>query len=348
MKKKLFYWLPLMLTAAMVMTTFAACGGDDDNDKGGSGGNGGGSDPVVTIDKFVPGYLNDGAGNKDLPEGTRLAGVGDEFKFYYDQAGNLSEVNAQGTYFDFSTKGITVQYEDEGSGTWTISFNNDGYVSKVTMKDDEGSTTINMNYNSNHQLANGTNTYSYTWDGGKEEGVSKLTFTYEGSVLKTATWQDTWTEVSDGKSNKYTATHTASFRGNENSNPYGQWTPNLLETALDAEESMAALGYAGCLGRASSAMTASIEVVDVAPDESWDDYKYTGTYDCSYEYNSHGALAMADGMGYSYGTFTASVKSVAETVKNVRETVKKQKTHRRMMMHCRARHAHGQQNAVKE
>ena len=148
---KLFRLIPFLAVALAIGMTFTAC--DKDDDEGGSGSG-----------KNTAGALDDRHGNSDLPDGYRISSVGD-FRFYYEN-GKLSQIYADGSYIDFSTKGITI--EDE-YGVMKVSFNGNGLVSKISYTSGGGSNnwssseSISFSYNSNNQISS----YSGSW---KESG----------------------------------------------------------------------------------------------------------------------------------------------------------------------------------
>ncbi|MBR0432582.1 MAG: hypothetical protein IJK15_02625 [Bacteroidaceae bacterium] len=293
--KKYFLMLAVALATGMV---FTSCG--DDDDEGGGGGSFSG--------KSTAGQLDDGRGNHELPEGYRISSVGSDFRYYYDERGNLEQIYADGDYYDFSQKGMTLEADGY---TVKLSFNSNGFLSKVTgsgIEEYDGielklTENYSISYNSNKQISSITGSAKET---GKYEGKTysmtgngSINYTYSGKVLKKVVWKST-ESGSDGKSSE-TYTYTFDYN-NEYENVYGQWTHYLLYCVLESDI-FEALAYCGCLGRASSILPDVVyeEQYEVEDGETYED---SDTYKCSYSFNTYGALRRADGRDYTYKTIT--------------------------------------------
>jgi len=301
--KKYFLMLAVALATGMM---FTSCGDDEDE---------GGSTPSGTSSKL--GYLDDGQGNSQLPAGYAVKTV-NGYGFYYDEDGNLSQISDDGDYINFSTKGISVT-DDEG--TMKLSFNGKGFISKAssTYSYTEDGTTIkgteeySFSYNSNNQITSIKGSLKNSIAGNGSEisvkGEGTATYTYNGTKLqKVATnTKESGMGVSYTESSTYTFDYSSGYP-----NIYGQWTPNLLN-ASPGGDIFEALAYVGCFGRASSILPDVIYeeyVEDIYGEEDTD----KDSYNCSYSYNSYGALTKADGCSYTYTTGGSSPSKAPRVV----------------------------------
>ncbi|MBP3829098.1 MAG: hypothetical protein ILA06_02170 [Bacteroidaceae bacterium] len=293
--KKYFLMLAVALATGMV---FTSCG--DDDDEGGGGGSFSG--------KSTAGQLDDGRGNHELPEGYRISSVGSDFRYYYDERGNLEQIYADGDYFDFSQKGMTLE---EDGYTLKLSFNGNGFLSKITgsgIDEYDGielklTENFSISYNSNKQISSITGSAKET---GKYEGKTysdtsegSINFTYSGKVLKKVVWKSSYSGTEGRGSETYTYTFDYN---NEYENIYGQWT-HYLAYCIPESDIFEALAYCGCLGRASSILPDVIyeEQYDVEDGETYED---SDTYKCTYSFNAYGALRKANNDEYTYKTIT--------------------------------------------
>lgn len=293
--KKYFLMLAVALATGM---TFTSCGDDDEEDGGGGSFSG----------KSTAGQLDDGRGNHELPEGYRLASVGNDFRYYYDEQGYLESFYADGDTYDFSTKGIS--FSDEGV-EMKATFNGNGFISKVSGSYDyvydgakmSASESGTVSYNSNKQVTSITGSYkeSGSYEGKKYSETENVTinFTYSGKVLKKVVWKNNYS----GTEGKGSETYTYTFDyNNEYENPYGQWT-HYLTYCLPESDFFEALAYVGCFGRATSILPDVIyeEQYEIEDGETYED---EDTHNCSYSFNAYGAIRSADGRTYTYKTIT--------------------------------------------
>lgn len=299
--KKYFLMLAVALATGMM---FTSCSSDDDEDGGGSG-------------KSSAGQLDDGRGNHELPEGYRLASVGNDFRYYYDEQGYLESFYADGDTYDFSTKGIS--FSDEGV-EMKATFNGNGFISKLSGSYEttydgakmSATESGSVSYNSNKQITSITGSYKETgsYEGQKyseTENIS-INFSYSGKRLSKVVWKTNYSSPYGKGSETYTYTFEYN---NEYENPYGQWT-HYLTYCLPESDFFEALAYVGCFGRATAVLPDVIyeEEEDVDEDGTSTD---KDTYHCSYTFNTYGALRKADGYEYKYTTVTPDDNHVKAT-----------------------------------
>lgn len=196
---------------------------------------------------------------------------------------NPNQIKTAGTNFD---------------GNYTFSTNADGCITNwagtYTDEGDPGSEEATYEYDSDGHVVKLTyhNKYRETNSDGTVENLDEpgtVTLTWQDGLITQMIDEFESTDVVDGESSteKYTTTCTLSYdSGYEN--PYHQWIPSFFDcVGIDGWGRL--LAYAGLMGAGPRQLPSSIYFEE----KSTDSDDESGTYVCSYSFNSDGTVAEA-------------------------------------------------------
>lgn len=269
------------------MCALQACSDDDDDNGGGGAGT-----SSTTVGEVVP-----GSGKKLLSAG--------EYKFYYSVDGKIKTIKVDDYMryeFTYSPNQIICDYaynEDfEDKEVYTVSYNGDGYISKMhfteTGSDEYGSwndsSTSTLSYDGEGHLVKVTSTFleQGVEDGEsyKESGTGTVTLTWENGLLTKYESVNKWEDGSEKSIITY------KYEDGKNWNKYKQYAD-----IVGGDYGF----YLGLYGNGPDYLPVSSEYTWV---EEYDDYKDSETYTESfaYEFNEDGTLHRAGYTYFSYGT----------------------------------------------
>lgn len=259
---------------------FTACGDDDDDDNGG-----GGKAPETPVATFAGKLLANISSRYD----------NDGYTFSYDDKGRLTQVS-EGNYYTMTIdydKNTLTEIEEDGSATYNLSFNADGYL-----------TSMNGSYHYSYSEGDeesGTGRANYSYDGSghitKMTGSGSTTYKEDGYSYKATTNSScvfTWTNGNlvkwSGESTysgglKYIGTSTFTY-GNE-SNATRQYTVRMAEEVGMSNRGTTLAGLFG-IGSANLPVSCIYEEKEESPYE--EPYIDTDTDNYSFTLNADGTI----------------------------------------------------------
>ncbi|MCD8291461.1 MAG: hypothetical protein LUC91_08170, partial [Prevotella sp.] len=296
---KSFMFMALAIALPLV---FTSCSDDDDDDNGGGSSSSSGVSIITTDD-----------GDQLL-----LKKVGSYLNFSYDNQGRCTNIVVENN-LDYDISYGPCVISDGDCWTANVTLNNAGYMTKFDGsyydKDgqyyEDGTYVMNCSYDSNGHLTKITITSDAT------EKDSYGTSNYSSSATATLTWKNgNLTKVEYNSSDnedgdKSTSTYTYTYSYGSKANKYQQCTTAFIEP-FDIEDGFESLGYIGFLGKWSSDLPSSVDVV-----EDYESSYYSGHYSTtdtySFTLNSDGTIQKETGdwysLSYTYSTFSSSSRS---------------------------------------
>ncbi|MCD8290607.1 MAG: hypothetical protein LUC91_03790 [Prevotella sp.] len=284
----------LSLVAVALPMAFISCSDDDDE---------------ASYDKSVSMVSTDDGNVYQLT--SIKVGSYNRYVYNYDDEGRCTYFYDWGDKYYIEQPGFKITTDDEDESI-SVSFNGDGYVSKITWSesyddyDEVGTETLTSTYSySGSNLTKVSFSYTDKW---KEDGKS-YTGTESGSL--TLTWKNgnltKMTGSYTGKDNyeDYTesGTDTYTFEYGNSNNGCKQFLIALAYQIEDYDDFITAFGMAGFMGKGPADLPTSCTCEYSYKDSDGDNGSYEDTFESSYSSYSDGRIRTetCDGTTYTYG-----------------------------------------------
>ena len=328
-------YLKLLFAAFVATISFSlvSCTGDDEPKDSGDSHGSGCQNANKAIIKFDGDFLT------SITEGSRVQNI------TYDNEGRISEISriyGGREYslfkFDYNNCSFTSEDPDADYDKGSISFNEDGYISKITCydngEDDYGIWDCELNmtfaYNASGHLSELSFTEEIIYQDDEENGESVESYT---SVCKFH-WEngnlvrinETQTDKEDGKTiRKFTEEYVFTYSNLQNT--FNQFPFCIYDEITnnwwgDAEKIFAFIGLMG---------KGTVNLPEEMNSHTSNDYTYHDKY--QYKLNSNGSIAWENGITFGYGNSSSKSlapvydKSTAKDLKHRSKLRERRKSH---------------------